>query len=597
MRSPRPAGIVECRTLVDVCRLRAADAPDRATYTFLRDGETEDGALTNAALDRAARAIAAVLAERTARGARALLLYPPGLEFIAAYFGCLYAGVLAVPVYPPNPARLARTLPRLLAIAADARPAVALTTASIAAALGAVPELAWLPAVATDVIPAAAAAGWRDPGIGPDDVAFLQYTSGSTAAPKGVVVTHRNLLHNQAVIRDAFGYRPEWVSVNWLPIYHDMGLIGQVLHPLYVGARCVLMSPFAFLKKPVRWLDAITRCRATVSTGPNFAYDLCVRRIPPEERVRLDLGSWTVALNGSEPIAIETLERFARAFAPHGFRWEAFYPCYGLAEATLCVSGGHTTAAPRVAPVSAEPLAAHRVREAADPDDAVRLVGSGRPGLGLEVAIVDPATCRRVGPGVVGEIWVAGDSVAAGYWERPGDTARTFHAVMADTGEGPFLRTGDLGFLRDGQLFVTGRLKDVVIVRGRNHYPQDLERAAERSHAALRPGCGAAFSVPWGGEERLVLVYELGRDDEPRDLDEVANAIRRAVVVGHDIQVHSVVLLRPGALPKTSSGKVQRRACLDLFLRGGLDLVGEWRTGVLPPAARAGMAEARAEVA
>ncbi|HVR96174.1 MAG TPA: AMP-binding protein, partial [Thermoanaerobaculia bacterium] len=575
-------------TLAGLLRARAAERRDRVAFTFLTDGEVEGARLTYAELDRRARTIAARLRSSVAPGERALLLYPPGLEFIAAFFGCLYAGVVAVPAYPP---RLRdRSQARLRSIARDAEPRAALTTEAIFTGLtgtedglaARLPELAsvlWLP---TDTLAADEVDGQDLPEPDPESIAFLQYTSGSTSTPKGVMVTHANLLHNERMIGEAFGQDEDSVVVGWLPLYHDMGLIGNVLQPLHAGARCVLMAPVAFLQKPSRWLAAVSRYRATTSGGPNFSYDLCARRIGPEERAELDLSSWRVAYNGAEPVREATLARFAESFASCGFRREAFYPCYGLAEATLFVSGGLQGRAPRVAGVDAAALERHEVAPAGGEEER-RLVSNGWPWLGQRVVTADPETGVECPPGQVGEVWISGPSVARGYWRNPEATGRDFQAALTTLTrgvEGPFLRTGDLGFLHDGELFVTGRIKDLVIIRGRNHYPQDLELTAERSHPDLRPGSGAAFSVDVDGEERLVVVQEVDR--RPQDpVQTIAEAVRRAVAEEHEVQVHEVVLVRAGTVPKTSSGKIQRHACLTLYLGGELAVVG--RSSVAEP--------------
>ncbi|HEV7516296.1 MAG TPA: AMP-binding protein, partial [Thermoanaerobaculia bacterium] len=532
----------EWPSLVDLLQARACGLPRRA-YTFLAKGEREVAHLTYAELDLRAHAVGARLAESGLAGQRALLLYPPGLEFIVAFFGCLYAGVVAVPAYPPGSQR---GLPRLLAIAADARPAAVLTTGEVAAKLGAlatqVPQLQQLRWLATDEMGDGPATGWEprpQPGEAP---AFLQYTSGSTSTPKGVVVSHGNLLHNERMIRQAFEQSEESVIVGWLPLYHDMGLIGNVLQPLYAGASCYLMSPLDFLERPRRWLAAVSRYRATTSGGPNFAYDLCLRKIGPAEREGLDLSSWRVAFNGSEPVRSQTLNDFAAAFAPCGFRPAAFFPCYGLAEATLFVTGGTRGEAPRIAAFSPAALEADRAVPA--PDEGGReLVSSGRPWMGQEVIIVEPESRRRCAEGGVGEIWIAGPSVAQGYWRRPEATEEDFRARLADEpAAGPFLRTGDLGFLDGGELFVTGRLKDLIILRGRNLYPQDVEQLAERADPALRPGCGAAFGIEVSGEERLVVAWELDPLAAP-DMEAVAGAIRQKVAEGLEASVQEVVFL------------------------------------------------------
>ncbi|HEY4588890.1 MAG TPA: fatty acyl-AMP ligase, partial [Thermoanaerobaculia bacterium] len=482
---------LQVQTLVELLSRRAQAQPERRAYTFLLDGEREEVHLSYGELDRQARSIAARLQALGVAGERALLLYPPGLQYAAAFFGCLYAGVTAVPVYPPRPNR---PDPRFLAILSDARARVVLTTSAILPnaerLLAGKAPVVWL---ATDGLDEGAEEQ-LEPAVSPEDIAFLQYTSGSTSAPKGVMVSHGNLIHNERLIQAAFGVGPDSVVVGWLPLYHDMGLIGNLLQPLWAGCSCVLMSPVDFLQKPLRWLAAVSRYGGTVSGGPNFAYDLCSRKIRPEDRAGLDLSRWEVAFNGAEPVRAETLERFAAAFAPCGFRRSAFFPCYGLAEATLFVTGAGREEPPVVGRFRVPDLERNR----AVADDAGRaLVSSGRatpPPVGQEVAIVDPESRLPLADGEVGEIWVAGPSVAQGYWSRPEPTEATFRAFTV-SGAGPFLRTGDLGFLSGGELFVTGRAKDLIIIRGRNHYPQDVELTVESSHAALRPGCCAAFAV------------------------------------------------------------------------------------------------------
>jgi amino acid adenylation domain-containing protein len=573
------------RNLIDVIQERSAEWTEKTAYIFLSDGEIEGERLSYAGLDRRARAIGARLQELGATGEPALLLYPPGLDFVAAFFGCLYAGAIAVPAYPP---KNNREQPRLAAIAGDARPRVVLTSSALPAvdpgAVGErIPALATAQWLATDRLDEELAALWRDPGIAADGLALLQYTSGSTATPKGVLVSHANLLANQEMIRSAFGQTAESVVVGWLPLYHDMGLIGNVLQPFYVGGSAVLLSPQAFLQRPARWLRAISRYRATTSGGPNFAYDLCVRRVGPAEREGLDLSSWRVAFSGAEPVRGATLSRFAEAFAPAGFRRAAFFPCYGLAEATLFVAGGAPGEGPAVATVDAAALERREVRAAAGAGR--ELVDCGVPRLAGEVVIADPESGLRCPPDRVGEIWVAGPHVAGGYRGRPEESARDFHArLLGEPARGPYLRTGDLGFERAGRLFVTGRLKDLLIVRGRNLYPQDLEETAERAHPALRPGCGAAFAIEVEGEERVVLACEVERGfrGPGAAVDEVAEAVRRAVALEHEVAIHELVLLRVGTVPKTSSGKIQRGACRAGYLAGTLVEVGRSGQGTLP---------------
>jgi amino acid adenylation domain-containing protein len=568
-------------TVAGLLRFRAAERPSQVAFSFLNDGESTGESLTYGELDaRAARIAAALAASSVAPGERALLLYPPGLDFIAAFFGCLYAGVVAVPAYPPRPND--RSQSRLRAIARDATPRAALTTGAILAGaveprglLAVAPELAgvrWLATDGPEIAGAAAAAAAELPEPDPGDIAFLQYTSGSTAAPKGVMVTHANLLHNERMIGQAFAMDEASVVVGWLPLYHDMGLIGNVLQPLAAGGSCVLMSPVAFLQRPLRWLEAISRFRGTVSGGPNFAYELCLRKTTPEALLGLDLTSWRVAFNGAEPVRAATLERFAAAFAPCGFRAASFYPCYGLAEATLFVTGGEPGKAPRV---DAEgTLAGGRV-------------SCGHPWLEQRLVVADPETGVERPAGSEGEIWLSGPSVARGYWRNPEATVHDFNAFLPD-GDGPFLRTGDLGFLAGGELYVTGRLKDLIILRGRNLYPQDVELTAERSHPDLRPGGGAAFAIDSGEadgarEERLVIVHEVERRRRA-SFAEIAEAVRRAVAAEHEAQVYEVVLIRQSGLPKTSSGKVQRRRCRDLYLAGELPVEGRSALAAADPA-------------
>jgi natural product biosynthesis luciferase-like monooxygenase protein len=582
-------------TLIDLLQSRANQEPDKTAYIFLADGETEEDSLTYQELDQRSQAIAAHLQRLNATGSRALLLYPPGLEFITAFFGCLYAGVVAVPAYPP---RLNHSLSRLQAIIADAQATIALTTTSILSNLERrfteFPELKALHWLATDKVQSDTAVGWQLPHANSNTLAFLQYTSGSTGTPKGVMVSHGNVLHNQRLIQQGFQHTKQTIFVGWLPLYHDMGLIGNVLQPLYLGIPCILMSPVAFLQRPFNWLQAISRYKATTSGGPNFAYDLCVRKITPEQRSQLDLSSWEVAFNGAEPVRAETIERFTQTFAPCGFRREAFYPCYGMAENTLIVSGGLKSAPPILQNVQGEALEKNQVILAeVESQDVRTLVGCGQA-LGQQkmamptavrgATIANPETLTRCASNQVGEIWVSGASVAQGYWQRPVETEYTFQAYLADTGEGPYLRTGDLGFLQDGELFVTGRLKDLIIIRGRNHYPQDIELTVEQSHPALRSSAGAAFSIEVDDEERLVVVQEVERTYLRKlDVDEVVGAIRQAVWKQHELQVYAVLLLKTAGIPKTSSGKIQRHACRQGFLEESLSVVGSSILEVDPP--------------
>jgi acyl-CoA synthetase (AMP-forming)/AMP-acid ligase II len=568
-------------TLIELLSCRAQEQAEKQVFTFLRSGEIETGHFTYAELHRQAQTIAATLQTIAQPGDRALLLYQPGLEFIAAFFGCLYAGVVAVPAYPP---RRNQNLSRLQSIAADAEATVVLTTGSLLETLQTaaeetltLTELAW---VATDTLNAEIATTWQAPQITRDSLAFIQYTSGSTGDPKGVMLSHGNLLHNSALIQACFQTTPETRGISWLPVYHDMGLIGGVLQPIYAGAQTVLMSPVDFLQKPLRWLRAIAKYGATTSGGPNFAYDLCVQKATPELLETLDLSHWTLAFSGAEPVRAETLEKFAQTFAPCGFQKSAFYPCYGMAETTLIISGGDKATTPPVLNVDAMALEQHQVVIARKPQDTDRqIVGCGQTQLNQQVLIVHPETLVPCADDQVGEIWVSGESVAQGYWNRQQQTEEIFQAVPANAAaDSPkFLRTGDFGFLHAGELFVTGRLKDVIIIRGQNHYPQDIERTVENSHEALRPGAGAAFAIDFKGAERLVIVQEVERSYLRKlNVQEVASSIRQAVVAHHGLDIFATVLVKTGSIPKTSSGKIRRHACRAEFLTGNLDVVKDW---------------------
>lgn len=581
------------RTTVDHFRGVLLAHPDRCTYRYLEGGEGEPVTLANAELDRRARAIAVALRERVSAGDRALIVSPPGLDYIAAFFGCLYSGVIAVPVYPPEPAHLKRTLGRLLGVVDDAQPAIILAPADVVAMADQVaayaPALAGLPWLAVDAVPAAAD-HWQHPATEPDGVAFLQYTSGSTSRPKGVMVTHANLLHNLAVINEQFlgpEQDPGRNLVTWLPPYHDMGLIGGLLQPAFASFPVTVMSPLAFLKRPERWLRTISRYRATVSGGPNFAYDLCVEKIRPEHCAGLDLSSWRLAFNGAEPIRAQTIARFSAAFEPYGFRRDAFYPCYGLAEGTLLSAGADRARGPVLRTFDVGALARNSGRDAAPGPEATTLVSSGSGVPGQRLIVVDPERLAGVEDGTVGEIWLSGPSVAAGYWQAPAESEAVFGARLAGEDGTRYLRTGDLGFLSDGELFVTGRRKDLIIVAGRNHYPQDIERSVEGSHPALRPGCGVACSVSVDDEERLLIVYEVIGRPGPAEVDEIFTAIRRTVAQEHNLLAQEIVLVPRGAVPKTSSGKLQRSACRSAFLRGALGRLASWSSSA-PVGAPAG---------
>jgi acyl transferase domain-containing protein/acyl-CoA synthetase (AMP-forming)/AMP-acid ligase II/acyl carrier protein len=568
-------------TLVDMLRARVGECSERVSYTFLGDRDNAETHLTYGELDKRARAIAAHLRERDVQRAPVLLLYAPGLDYIAGLFGCLYAGALAVPAYPPLNARQAVRLQR---IAKDAGANHLLSTKLVIGMATAFNERAksrqddssfsadlhW---IATDDPQVVTGGSWINPAIAPGDLAFLQYTSGSTSAPKGVMLTHRNLMHNLRSIEHLFGLRPGTPSVSWLPPYHDMGLIGQVLEPVFMGAHTHLMSPAAFLQSPMRWLETISRTRSEVSGGPNFAYDLAARKAQPADIDNLDLSCWRLAFNGAEPIRGETLDRFVETFGRCGFDRKAFYPCYGMAEGTLILSGGVHDTLPVEGTFDTEALG--KGRAVAASDLSRRLVSSGRPTPEHRIAIVDPETLARCPDATVGEIWVAGPSIAAGYWRKTELSNQSFHAAIAGGDPGPFLRTGDLGFVVEGELFVVGRLKDLIILRGRNLYPDDVELSVSSCHPDLRPGCVAAFSIEHESEEHLVVVQEVVRRPSASH-DEIIAAIRGVVAAEHSVEVHAIVLLQIGSIPKTSSGKIQRYVCRDGFLARELKEVARW---------------------
>ena len=560
------------RNFVDVLRYQAAQQPDKCAFTYLASaGGSEiesETRITYAELDQRARAIGAILQKAAKAGDRALLLYPSGLEYIAAFMGCLYAGVIAVPSYPPKKSQ-SRQARRVQALAADSKPSVVLTSSELK---GEIQELQWeqgheFPQVIfTDAISSDACCEWQEANITAESLAFLQYTSGSTSTPKGVMITHANLLHNEECIRTAFGQNSSSIIVSWLPLYHDMGLIGSILQTMYVGATCVLLSPVDFLRQPRLWLETISRFRATTSGGPDFSYDLCVKKIQPEQRKGLDLKTWEVAFNGAEPVRSETLLSFAEAFADCGFRLHSFRPCYGLAEATLMVAAGDGKIISFHKQTEAEPGSLFE-------NSSRTLVGCGEVHHELEVAIVNPETFCRCEPREVGEVWISSPSVARGYWNREEETRQVFGARIKNEPGGPYLRTGDMGVKNKRQLFIVGRLKDLIIVRGRNLYPEDLELLAQGCDEGLRRGSGAAFSVDDDGQQRIVLVQEVSRTHKLKDPEAVAAKIRETISRECEAQISEIIFVKEASLPKTSSGKLQRHLYRKMFIDGELKVI------------------------
>jgi amino acid adenylation domain-containing protein len=565
-----------CGNLIEVLRRHAKDHPSKHAIVFLRDGEQQGAPLTYAELDRRARAIAVFLRkEGASAGQRTQLLLSSGPEFISAFLGCLYAGVIAVPSFPFHLGSLRRSESWFRSVAADARPAMAFATPEMVARLAndksdpLISDIRWFVPESIDL---SLADEWREPWAVKDTIAFLQYTSGSTSSPKGVMISHGNLLHNMSVIQAACGTNQDSTIVTWLPLHHDMGLIGTVLQPLYLGARCVLMSPTAFLQKPLRWLQAISRYHADSSSAPNFAYDLCARKISQPEKEGLDLSAWRVAVNGAEPVRPETIERFTAAFSKCGFRAEAFYPSYGLAESTLMVASGSFSASRGFMRLSAGALEHNIVREASGDDVVRRLAACGVALPGYQLRVVDPESLAPCASGIVGEIWINGPSVAQGYWNRQDETAATFRARLSSGDETLYLRTGDLGFFAHEQLFITGRLKDLIILNGRNLYPHDIETTVQQCHASLRAASGAAFSIEVDNQEVLVAVQEVDRHSAIAP-EKLISIIREAVLLEYGIQIYSVMLVKPGSVFKTTSGKIKRAACRTAFLAGKMQAV------------------------
>lgn len=568
-------------TLVDLLQQQAARFADKVAFSFSYNGDDEGRSeLTFRELDRRARAIAANLQRFDVTGERVLVLVRPGLDFIAGFFGCLYAGAVAVPVHQ-------KLAPRLQVVVPDAQARFALTAAenrdatrTAVAGLPGAPEQWFFTDAGAD--PDA----WAAPDITTDSPAAIQYTSGSTRSPKGVLLSHGNILHNVDAIRQSWNGDENARGVFWLPPHHDLGLIGGILSMVYIGASTALMSPTAFIKRPMRWLELVSAHRGVITAAPNFAYDRCVETSTPEERAALDLSCLTVAMNGAESVRATSLAAFADAFAPAGFQLSSCYPVYGLAEATLCVSAGCPTGMPGVRYLDRVALEQDRIVDVPPEDPAAAtFVGCGQLRQ-ADVAIVDPVTHQPCGPDEVGEIWVAGPNVALGYWNRPEETAATFGARLAEPGDptrGPFLRTGDLGFLCAGEIFTTGRCKDLITIDGHNYYPNDIEFTVQQCDPVLVSGRGAAFATDAtpGGVEQLVVVHEVdGARAGQTDLDAVIEAIRLAVATHHGIAADAVVLVQHVSLPTTSSGKIQRGQTRQNFVDGTLAVVAQWQTPV-----------------
>lgn len=536
------------RTLPEIVRQRAKATPERRIHSFYGADGKISVHLDYATLDRRACGLASIIAARAKPGSRVLVLYPTGPDMVVAMFACFYAGVVPVPLAPPHAVQLERALERMKSVERDAQAGLALTTSAFRARVE--QELS-IPCLATDNIETPASA-FSPVACRESDTAFLQYTSGSTSDPKGVVVTHGAVVANLIAIQQMMQIDADSRIVSWTPIYHDMGLVSSVFAPVLYGCECLTLSTLDFLQHPARWLRAISDFKATMSGGPNFAYDLCLARVSEAQLKELDLSTWRVAFNGAEPVRRETLERFSAKFEQCGFRAEAFFPCYGMSEVTLFITGGHW-------------------KTSADTEPTV---SCGVVAEGHAVEIVDPETHSRCPEGKAGEIWIAGPSLADRYLNLSGATAHSFGARISGV-EREYFRTGDLGYLKNGQLHVTGRLKDLIIVAGENHYPQDIERTLEASHELLRANSSAAFSVDTPQGERLVVVAEVDprhrRKGSGIDFEEMRQGIRAAISQRHQLQAAEVVLIKAGTIPKTTSNKIQRSRCRELYLSGRLE--------------------------
>ncbi|MDM8515193.1 fatty acyl-AMP ligase [Desulfobacterales bacterium HSG16] len=596
-------------TLVELLRNRAIDQPEKTAFIFLQDGHIEKDRLTYSVLDQKAMSIAARLqAIGIGTGQRALLLYPPGIDYIAAFMGCLYAGVTAVPVYPPHQARPERTLLRLDNVLKSAMPDISLTIAPILDVMRKkfskdpyLNKMYWL---ATDDIEDVHKE-WKNTPVSEETIACVQYTSGASGKPKGVMISHGNLLHNEKMLQKSFQLEEQSNIVSWLPLYHDMGLVGNMVLALYAGTPCILLSQIAFLKDPLLWLKAISHYKAEYSGSTNSGYELCIRKIDTNE-INIDLSCWKIAFNGFDPVRADTIERFSKKFASCGFSKKSFFPFYGLAEATMTASCGIKNNLPVVCRVQAGAIEKNLIIPTVDSGEKTRIiVGCGNVDCEQNIVIASPDTHKSCKPDTVGEIWISGKNVAKGYCEMPEETKKTFQAFLSDTGEGPFLRTGDLGFIQNNELFVTGKLKDIIVIQERIYYPYAIELIAEQSYSRLRPGCVAAFSTKVNEKNQLIIVAEAelrfkedadgqpGKssyskrrtevmlpeytpaDQSPLKPDEAFATIRNAIKKEFGLEVFEILLIRLGTIPKTSSGKIKRHACRVGFLKGTLNTVAK----------------------
>lgn len=563
--------------IVDIIREKAQHQPEKIVFTYLSEGEAKQSNLSYGDLDRKARSIAVKLQEFTVPGQRVLMLYPPGLDFITALFACFYAGVIAVPLYPPEPTRLEQTIPRFLATAKDAQSEVVLTNQMVLSfsdfLFQMAPELKKLNWMATDQIDGETIKNWKKPELDKNTLALLMYTSGSTGTPKGVMLKHENLIQQYNLLLPRTGLNSSDTGVGWLPPYHITGLFLGIIFPIIAGIPTIFLSPLEFLESPLRWLKAISINRATLTGSPIFGLDLCIRKIPPEERSNLDLSSLKMTLVGSEAIRSDVLDQFAEYFKPCGFKRQSFYPGYGLTETTGYLSSVPVPDPYVVKHFFTSGLEENRVLPAPEKDQNARaLVGHGKLLPDTKVLIVNPETLTPCPSDQIGEIWVSGPCVAQGYWNRPQENQETFQAYLEDTKEGPFLRTGDLGFFLDGELFITGRSKDMILVRGVNYYPEDIEKTLENVHPNIRTQSSAAFAVEIGGEEKLVIVQEIDPLSDA-EMDQIIDKIRESVSLHHKLHTYAVSLVKRESIPRTVTRKIQRQACRQAFLTNKLEVL------------------------
>ena len=568
--------INQCDTYIEVIKNRTIEKPEHVVFRYLNDGINENESYTYQQLETRAKAMGAAMQEVAEKGERVLLLFPPGLSYVASLFACFYSGFIAVPAYPP---RRNRNLHRVNTIIEDSGVTVSIISQKVYNDIERnfaddekLKNIKW---IIYEDIEDELAEKWTDVEIKPEDVALLQYTSGSTGNPKGVMLTQLNLLYNSEYIHQTFEFNIESVGMNWLPIFHDMGLIGGVLQAAYGGLLNIGMPPTAFLKNPLNWLKAMEKYGGTTGGGPNFGFDYCIEKISGEDKKKLDLSKVKTFYCGAEPVRKNTMEEFHKQF---GIEARQMYPVYGMAETTLIASGGYQSEKPKYLRIKSDALAKGIIEIAEqDNEKSTELVGCGHTWMETRIEIIDPETFKLKSENEVGEIWISGPTVAKGYWGKPEETKRTFGAFTTDTNEGPFLRTGDLGFLRDGELYITGRLKDIIIIRGVNHYPNDIEFTIQNSHADFRQNGGAVFPIVKDGEEKLAVVQELERTALRNDNhDELISLIRKTISEEHELEVYAISLIRTGSIPLTSSGKIQRRQTKYNYLNDELNIVKAW---------------------